>query len=131
VYLDQLDVLRGLAVLAVVAFHAGLPWASGGFVGVDVFFVLSGFLITRLLVVELDTTGTIALRAFEARRVRRLWPALALVVVATLALGVLLWSPLEWRDLMHDAAAGGSYLANVAFAQRHLGYFDASLDESP
>jgi peptidoglycan/LPS O-acetylase OafA/YrhL len=130
-HLDQLDVLRGLAVLAVVAFHAGLPWASGGFVGVDVFFVLSGFLITRLLVVELDTTGTIALRAFEARRVRRLWPALALVVVATLALGVLLWSPLEWRDLMHDAAAGGSYLANVAFAQRHLGYFDASLDESP
>jgi len=131
VHLDQLDVLRGLAVLAVVAFHAGLSWASAGFLGVDVFFVLSGFLITRLLVVELEATGTIALGAFEARRIRRLWPALALVVVATLALGVLLWSPLEWRDLMHDAAAGGSYLANVAYARRHLGYFDASLDESP
>jgi len=131
VHLDQLDVLRGLAVLAVVAFHAGLSWATAGFLGVDVFFVLSGFLITRLLVVELEATGTIALGAFEARRVRRLWPALALVVVATLVLGVLLWSPLEWRDLMHDAAAGGSYLANVAYARRHLGYFDAALDESP
>jgi len=130
-YLDQLDVLRGLAVLAVVAFHAGLPWAAGGFVGVDVFFVLSGFLITRLLVVELEATGTIALRAFEARRVRRLWPALALVVIATLALGVLVWSPLEWGDLMHHAAAGGSYLANVAFALRHVGYFDASPEVSP
>src|SRR5579864_7237674 len=130
-YLDQLDVLRGLAVLAVVAFHAQVPWSSAGFIGVDVFFVLSGFLITRLLVVELETTGTIGWRAFEARRVRRLLPALALVVVATLALGMLVWSPLEWRSLMHDGAAGASYLANVAFAQRNVGYFDQPLEESP
>ncbi len=130
-YLDQLDILRGLAVLAVVAFHAQLPWSSGGFIGVDVFFVLSGFLITRLLVVELEASGTIALRAFEARRVRRLWPALALVVVATLALGVLLWSPLEWRDLRRDAAAGASYLANISFALRNVAYFDQPLEEGP
>ena len=130
-YLAQLDVLRGLAVLAVVAFHAGVPWSSGGFLGVDVFFVLSGFLITRLLVVELETTGTIALRAFEARRIRRLWPALALVIVATLALGVLVWSPLEWRQQMYDAAAGAGYVANVAFARHGVGYFDRPLEESP
>jgi peptidoglycan/LPS O-acetylase OafA/YrhL len=130
-HLDQLDILRGLAVLAVVAFHARLPWSSGGFVGVDVFFVLSGFLITRLLVVELEATGTIALRAFEARRVRRLWPALALVVVATLVLGVLLWSPLEWRGLRRDAAAGASYLANISFALRNVAYFDQPLEEGP
>ncbi|HTC23015.1 MAG TPA: acyltransferase family protein [Gemmatimonadales bacterium] len=130
-YLDQLDVLRGLAVLAVVAFHARLPWSSAGFIGVDVFFVLSGFLITRLLVVELERTGTIRWQAFEARRVRRLWPALALVVVATIGLGMLVWSPLEWRGLMHDAAAGATYVANVAFAQRDVGYFDQPLEESP
>jgi peptidoglycan/LPS O-acetylase OafA/YrhL len=130
-YLDQLDILRGLAVLAVVAFHAQLPWSSGGFIGVDVFFVLSGFLITRLLVVELENTGTIALRVFEARRVRRLWPALALVVVATLALGVWLWSPLEWRGLRRDAAAGASYVANISFALRNVAYFDQPLEEGP
>lgn len=130
-YLDQLDVLRGLAVLGVVAFHAQLPWSSGGFIGVDVFFVLSGFLITRLLVVELENTGTIYWRAFEARRVRRLWPALALVVVATIAVGMLVWSPLEWRGLMRDAAAGAGYVANIAFAQRDVGYFDQPLEESP
>ncbi len=130
-YLGQLDVLRGLAVLAVVAFHAQLPWSSGGFIGVDVFFVLSGFLITRLLVVELEATGTIGWRAFEARRVRRLWPALALVVVATVVLGMLVWSPLEWRGLMRDAAAGAGYVANVAFARRNVGYFDQPLEESP
>jgi peptidoglycan/LPS O-acetylase OafA/YrhL len=130
-YLAQLDVLRGLAVLAVVAFHADLPWSSSGFLGVDVFFVLSGFLITRLLVVELETTGTIGWRAFEARRVRRLWPALALVVVATLVMGMLVWSPLDWRALMRDAAAGAGYVANLAFAQRNVAYFDQPLEKSP
>jgi peptidoglycan/LPS O-acetylase OafA/YrhL len=130
-YLAQLDVLRGLAVLAVVAFHADVPGTASGFLGVDVFFVLSGFLITRLLVIELETTGTIAWRAFEARRVRRLWPALALVVVATLVMGMLLWSPLDWRLLMRDAAAGATYVANLAFAWRHVAYFDQPLEKSP
>jgi peptidoglycan/LPS O-acetylase OafA/YrhL len=130
-YLDQLDILRGLAVLAVVAFHARLPWSSGGFIGVDVFFVLSGFLITRLLVVELEATGKIALPAFEARRVRRLWPALAFVVVTTLALGVWLWSPLDWRDLRRDAAVGATYVANISFGLRNVAYFDQPLEEGP
>lgn len=114
-----------------MAFHAQVPWSSGGFLGVDVFFVISGFLITRLLVVELETTGTIAWRAFEARRVRRLWPALALVIVTTLVMGVAMWSPLEWRGLMQDAAAGTGYVANLAFAHRNVGYFDQPLEESP
>jgi len=129
--LAQLDVLRGLAVLAVVAFHTHLPWSSGGFLGVDIFFVLSGFLITRLLVVELRTTGSIAWRAFEARRVRRLWPALALVIVGTLVLGVLLGSPLDWQQLMRDAAASAVYAVNLRFAHRSVDYFAQSLEKSP
>src|SRR5262245_17890454 len=75
--------LRAVAVIAVVAFHAGLP-VSGGFVGVDVFFVISGFVIGGLLFDELDRTGRVDVGNFLARRVRRILPALALVIVVTL-----------------------------------------------
>src|SRR4051812_43349450 len=81
-YQPGLDGLRGLAVLAVVAYHGGVSWAPGGFTGVDAFFVVSGYLITTLLVDEWLSTGTISLRAFWARRIRRLFPALALLLVA-------------------------------------------------
>ena len=79
-YLPALDGLRALAVAAVLAFHGGMPWARGGFLGVDAFFVLSGFLITSLLVAEWERTGRIRLGAFWLRRVRRLLPALLLVI---------------------------------------------------
>ena len=82
---DHLDGLRAVAVYLVVIFHAGSLRFSGGFIGVDVFFVLSGFLITRLLVRELASTGTLSLREFWARRMRRLLPASLLVVLAVLA----------------------------------------------
>src|SRR5260370_10887336 len=72
----DIEGLRGLAVAVVVAFHCGIPTLSGGFVGVDVFFVLSGYLITGLLVAEVRSTGTIDLARFYARRVRRLLPAM-------------------------------------------------------
>ena len=86
-YLPQVDGLRAVAILAVVAFHVGVPGVSGGYVGVDVFFVISGFLITRLLYVELTKTVTINILNFYARRARRLLPALGVVLVATLGLG--------------------------------------------
>jgi peptidoglycan/LPS O-acetylase OafA/YrhL len=75
-----LDGLRGLAVLAVVLYHGGLSWAQGGFLGVEAFFVLSGFLITSLLVSEWGSSNSIELRAFWARRARRLLPALLVLV---------------------------------------------------
>src|SRR5438045_1854706 len=77
----DLEGLRGVAILLVLLFHAGLPLTTGGFVGVDVFFVLSGFLITGLLIRERERRGRIDLRAFYARRARRILPAAAAVIV--------------------------------------------------
>src|SRR4051812_46529046 len=79
-YVPALDGIRALSVAAVLAFHAGLPWVAGGFLGVDAFFVLSGYLITTLLLAEYRRTGRIALGAFWGRRARRLLPALLLMV---------------------------------------------------
>jgi len=75
-YRPELDGLRALAVAAVMLFHANVSWAKGGFLGVDVFFVLSGFLITRLLLEERETSGHLALGRFYLRRILRLFPAL-------------------------------------------------------
>ncbi|MCB1968231.1 MAG: acyltransferase, partial [Candidatus Accumulibacter sp.] len=88
-YRPDIDGLRAIAIMAVVFYHAGFPGFSGGFVGVDVFFVISGFLITALLFNEAAATGRVSLSAFYARRVRRLMPAGLLVVAATLLLGAL------------------------------------------
>jgi peptidoglycan/LPS O-acetylase OafA/YrhL len=84
-YRPALDGVRALAVMAVVGYHLGLPWLRGGFIGVDVFFVLSGFLITSLLLLEQRRTGRISLGPFWGRRARRLLPALLLVLVAVAA----------------------------------------------
>ena len=92
----RLDIqgLRAIAVIVVVAFHAGLP-IPGGFVGVDIFFVISGYVITGMLIRELGKSGSIRLRSFYARRIKRLVPALTLVLVVTLALTALLGSPFD------------------------------------
>src|SRR4051794_7805462 len=87
--------LRAVAIVLVLLAHAGVGAAGGGFVGVDVFFVISGFLITRLLVGELDRTGAISLARFYARRVRRLMPQALLAIVAVALLSRLVLSPLE------------------------------------
>ena len=89
--------MRALAVIVVVLFHLRIGVFKGGFVGVDVFFVLSGFLITRLLLNELAASGTIALPNFWARRARRLLPASVLVIVATLVAGRWMLSPIDQR----------------------------------
>ena len=81
--LPGLDGMRGIAILAVLTFHLNSQWLSGGFLGVDIFFVISGFLITSLLVKEHRWTGRIDLRSFWTRRARRLLPALLTVVVLT------------------------------------------------
>ena len=101
----DIEGLRAVAVLAVLAFHAGVPGAAGGFVGVDVFFVISGFLITGLLLREIDSTGRLHLKDFYARRARRLLPAALVVIIFTLALSWIVLSPLQRADVGVDAAA--------------------------
>ena len=118
--------LRALAVVAVVLFHLRLGAFQGGFVGVDVFFVLSGFLITRLLLRELASTGTLSLPGFWARRARRLLPASCLVLVVTLLAATVALSPLAQRTLATDAMAAGVFVVNFVFAGRFGDYFAAS-----
>lgn len=132
-YRREIDGLRAVAVVSVVAYHAGVPGFGGGFVGVDVFFVISGFLISTLLVVELQTRGSIDLLAFYARRARRLLPAFFLVVAVTLLLGWLFLVPLESEQdsLASSVVAAAVYLANVHFAQTTAGYFDAPSELQP
>src|SRR4249920_3183642 len=81
-YRPYLDGLRGVAVLLVFAFHAARAGLPGGFIGVDIFFVLSGYLITRILIIQHETKGRIDLPGFYARRIRRLMPAVIVVVLA-------------------------------------------------
>ena len=123
--------LRAVAVLMVVAYHAGLP-APGGFTGVDVFFVISGFVIAEMLRREWTATGTIALREFFRRRVRRLLPALALVIVVTLVLNALIVAPLEQPVRTALTGLGGLLVgANVVIGLTSFGYFDAPAATNP
>ena len=126
----DIEGLRAVAVVAVVLFHAGVPGTYGGYVGVDVFFVLSGFLITGLLHREVRETGRIDLGRFYARRVRRLLPAAALVVIGTVAVSALVLSPLRAADVAKDGAAAALYAANYRFASVATDYF-AATEPSP
>ena len=110
----DIEGLRAVAVLAVIAFHAGA--VSGGFVGVDVFFVISGFLITRLLFSELAETGRISLARFYAARARRLLPAAATVLVFTAVAATALLPPLQARSVLDDGLASALYVGNYRLA---------------
>ncbi|WP_242661340.1 acyltransferase family protein [Mycobacterium mantenii] len=118
--------LRGVAVLAVVLFHCSAPGVGGGFVGVDVFFVISGFLITGLLWREAAAAGTVRLGRFYGARARRLLPASATVGVVTAIGSVLLLSPLEAKDVIGDGIASALYVGNYRFAQQGVDYFHIS-----
>jgi peptidoglycan/LPS O-acetylase OafA/YrhL len=123
--------LRAIAVLLVVADHAKVPGFAAGFIGVDVFFVLSGFLITRLLVQERATTGSIDLPRFYARRFRRLMPALALMLVITMGLASLLLTPSEQIKASGAALAASLWLSNVHFALDESDYFGPAVESNP
>jgi peptidoglycan/LPS O-acetylase OafA/YrhL len=123
--------LRAIAVVLVMLYHAGVPGFGGGYLGVDVFFVLSGFLITRSLVAEAESTGTVQLRRFYARRVRRLLPASALVIGLS-ALAVRLWLPITaWRDFGGDVVAAALYVLNWRLAARSVDYLAEDVAASP
>jgi peptidoglycan/LPS O-acetylase OafA/YrhL len=122
-------------VLLVVVYHAHIGPFSGGYIGVDVFFVVSGFLITSLLLAEVGSTGTIDLPSFWARRARRLLPASMLVVVVTLVIARMWYDPLLLGSVERDALAATGFSVNIVFAYRAAhgggGYFDTDLAKSP
>ncbi|MFC8700234.1 acyltransferase family protein [Streptomyces parvus] len=127
----DIEGLRAVAVLAVLAFHAQIPGTAGGFVGVDVFFVISGYLITGLLVREAITTGRIRLGDFFSRRARRLLPSAAVVLAAVAAAGAWLTVPLLRTDLEHDVLAAALSVANWRFVSQQTDYLAAGHDQSP
>ena len=127
----DIEGLRGLAVLLVVVFHAAPNLLGGGFIGVDVFFVISGFLITGLLYRELGRTGRISFSRFYVRRIRRLFPAAALAIAATFLLSALVLSPLALPRVAGDGVAAALSLANIRFALASGDYFNAIVVPSP
>ncbi|HEV8108764.1 MAG TPA: acyltransferase family protein [Burkholderiales bacterium] len=128
-YRPDVDGLRAIAVLAVVAFHAFPGAAPGGFAGVDVFFVISGFLISSIIFDDLKG-GRFSFAGFYWRRVRRIFPALVLVLAACLALGWLLMLPDEYAVLGKHVAAGAGFASNIVL-WREAGYFDTTADLKP
>ncbi len=128
-YRPDIDGLRAIAVLSVIAFHAFPKSLRGGFVGVDVFFVISGYLISTILFENLDR-GTFSFAEFYARRIKRIFPALLVVLVACYAFG---WYALladEYRQLGKHIAAGAGFVSNIAL-WGEAGYFDNAVDTKP
>lgn len=141
-YLPQLDGLRAVAVYLVLAYHAGSTfptksisdyhhWTGGGFIGVDLFFVLSGFLVSNVILSEIDAKGTFSLGGFYARRVRRLLPAAVLVVVATSVAFVVVADVVRRIEMVSDARAALLYFANWHFLGQSTDYFSQDLKPSP
>lgn len=127
----DIEGLRAVAVLAVVLFHAGVPGVDGGFVGVDVFFVVSGFLITGLLWRDVTATGTVRVARFYGARARRLLPAGTLVLVVTAIGSALILPPLQARGALRDGIASALYVGNYRFAATGTDYLAADAPPSP
>ncbi len=128
-YRSEVDGLRAIAVLPVVFFHAGFDLFSGGFVGVDVFFVISGYLITSILLKNLED-GNFSLLTFYERRARRILPALTLVVLVCIPLAVVLMNPQQLKDFAQSVLAVGFFASNFLF-WHESGYFQAASEEKP
>lgn len=129
-YQPALDGLRAVAVLSVMLYHGGVAWAGGGFLGVDLFFVLSGFLITTLLFLEFEARGALDLKDFWARRARRLLPALFLVLVAVLVYAAFLAGEAA-AAIRRDTLATLFYVSNWWFIASDNSYFQQFADPSP
>ena len=128
-YRPEIDGLRALAVLPVLFFHAGYDFFSGGYIGVDIFFVISGFLITSILHQQIQA-GSFSLYHFYARRARRLLPALASVLLVTIGLSWWILLPRELKDFAESLTAVGVFSSNILF-WIESGYFDASAEFKP
>ena len=130
-YMPALDGVRAMAVAAVLLYHGDVSWAQGGYLGVDAFFVLSGFLITSLLLAEWRGEGRIALSAFWARRARRLLPALFLVLGGVAVYGAVVAAPIELEQLRRDGLSTLGYVANWGQIFSHQSYFQSFAAPSP
>ena len=123
--------MRALAVLLVMLYHAGVPWLPGGYSGVDVFFVISGYVITGVLATEVRRTGTVRLTRFWARRARRLLPAAALVLVTTALLSLWVMPQVRWREIGWDVVTSAFYVVNWRLADRSVDYLAEDSLASP
>ncbi|MBL3690137.1 acyltransferase family protein [Leucobacter chromiireducens] len=122
--------LRAFVALVVVLYHSSVPLSSGGIVGVDVLFVLSGFLITGIMLAEIQDTGTFSISRFYAKRILRTIPAATVVLFAT-AIAAAIWIPLtEWREIASEIAASAVYLVNWQHAGT-TAYLNAGALPSP
>lgn len=128
-YRADVDGLRAIAILPVVLYHAGVPGVSGGFVGVDVFFVISGFLITSIVAAEISE-NRFSLLSFYERRARRILPALTVVVLSTFVLGWFLLLPSEYKNLGQSALAAAVFLSNTYFSNQ-INYFAPAAEFAP
>lgn len=128
-YRREIDGLRALAVLPVIFFHAGFERFSGGFVGVDIFFVISGYLITSIIYIELDK-GRFSIAKFYERRARRILPALFTVVFASVMIGLMWMRPSDMQFLSRSVAAVATFSSNFLFWSES-GYFDVSAELKP
>jgi peptidoglycan/LPS O-acetylase OafA/YrhL len=123
--------MRAIAIVSVLLCHAGVPFLAGGYVGVDVFFVISGFLITRLLLKELGRSETISLRNFYARRAKRLLPQAALLLATVGIVSFILFSPVRAVSVSGDIISSAVYVANWHFAAQSVDYFAQGIEPSP
>lgn len=128
-YRADIDGLRGISIISVVLFHARMPGFSGGFVGVDVFFVISGYLITGIIYGKLNE-GTFTFEEFYVRRVRRIFPALSIVYICTFVAGLILSLPNDFRAFGKSLISSASFVSNYHFYGQ-AGYFDASSLSKP
>lgn len=128
-YRPDIDGLRAVAVLSVVLFHAFPNFLQGGFIGVDIFFIISGYLIGSILIKGMQQ-GTFSFADFYARRVRRIFPALAVVLVAVLAFGWFALFPDEFRKLGRHVFGGTAFISNF-FLWNEVGYFDTAAETKP
>jgi len=129
-YRSDIDGLRAIAVVPVVLFHAGYSWIPGGFVGVDIFFVISGYLISSIILNEL-TAGKFSFARFYERRARRIIPALLVVLVATLAAGYFFLLPDEYASLSQATLAALTFVPNIYFWNTESTYFGLDIATQP
>ncbi|MBP7902828.1 MAG: acyltransferase [Candidatus Planktophila sp.] len=123
-YIPAIDGLRAIAVMAVIFYHLGFTWIPGGFLGVDLFFVISGYVITRLLLDSIERSGGLDLRAFYLARLRRLLPALVFMLITT-AIAVGIWAPDTIKRFLIDTPFALTGSMNWWLVGRHLDYFEA------
>jgi len=128
-YRADIDGLRAIAVLSVLLYHVEAPLVSGGYVGVDVFFVISGFLITSIIVKDIDA-GAYSIARFYERRIRRIFPALFPVILFSLVVGALMYDWRAFKDLGQSITATTLFSSNILFWTER-GYFDTPAYTKP